>query len=145
VSKLNKIAFNEQLRAQPIKRGNSMATVNLTTVAELEETLAKNDIVLIDFWAQWCGPCKMFGPIFEKVSDQHPEIVFAKVDTEEARELAGAFQVSSIPTLAIFRENIMVFKQPGMVPEEGLKDLIEQVSKLNMDKVRADIEEQKNA
>jgi len=116
-----------------------MASVNLKTIAELEETLENNDIVLIDFWAQWCGPCKMFGPIYEKVSEQYPDIVFAKVDTEDARELAGAFQVSSIPTLAIFREKIMVFKNPGMVPEDALKDLIDQVSKLDMDTVRKEV------
>ncbi len=120
-----------------------MATKDLTTVAELEQTLESNDIVLIDFWAAWCGPCKMFGPIYEKVSLQHPDAAFAKVNTEEAQELAGSFGVSSIPTLAIFRDNILVFKQPGMLPEVALNDLIKQVKELNMDKVRAEIAEQK--
>ncbi len=122
-----------------------MATVDLTTVAELEETLANNDIVLLDFWADWCGPCKMFGPIFTEASEDHKEIVFAKVNTETAQELAGAFGVSSIPTLGIFRENVLVYKQPGMVPKEGLNDIIKQVSELNMDKVRSEIAEQQNS
>lgn len=122
-----------------------MASQNLTTVAELEQTLSSNDIVLIDFWADWCGPCKMFGPIYEDTSEVHTDAVFAKVNTEQAQELAGAFAVSSIPTLAIFREGIMVFKQPGMLPKEALNDLLAQVKELNMDKVRAEIEaQQKN-
>ncbi len=121
-----------------------MATVDLTTIAELEETLSQNDIVLIDFWADWCGPCKMFGPIYTEVSDEHPEIHFTKVNTEEAQELAAAFSVSSIPMLAAFREGIMVYKQPGMIPKEGLEDLLKQVSELNMEKVRSEIAEQSN-
>ena len=120
-----------------------MATVELNSIAEFEKTIKENDIVLLDFWASWCGPCKMFGPIFEAASEEYPDYVFAKINTEEAVELAQAFGITSIPTLGIFREEIMVFKQPGMVPEEALKDLINQVAALNMDKVRADIEEQK--
>ncbi len=113
-----------------------MAAINLTKDA-LETTLENNDIVLLDFWASWCGPCKMFGPIFEEASENFPEITFAKVNTEEEPELSGLFEVSSIPMLAIFRENILVYKQPGMVPKEGLADLIKQVQGLEMEEVRA--------
>jgi len=119
-----------------------MATKDITTVAELDQTLASNGIVLIDFWASWCGPCKMFGPVYEKISNAHSDAAFTKVNTEEAVELAGAFGISSIPTLAIFREGILVFKQPGMLPEVALNDLLGQVKELNMDKVRAEIAEQ---
>ena len=119
-----------------------MSTVNLK-MADLEDTLQKNDIVFIDFWASWCGPCKMFGPIYEKVSEKYPEIAFTKVDTEKERELAGAFGIQSIPTLAIFRDNILLFKQPGALPEGALEDLIRQVKELDMEKVRAEVAEEK--
>ena len=119
-----------------------MATIDIA-MKDLEGTLKDNKIVLIDFWAEWCGPCKQFGPIFEAASENHPEVCFAKCNTEVATDLAASFQISSIPTLAIFKEGIMVFKQPGMVPEEGLADLIKQVEALDMDMVRKEIEEQK--
>ncbi|MCK5740274.1 thioredoxin [bacterium] len=118
-----------------------MATISIS-MQNFEETVQNNDIVLIDFWAPWCGPCKMFGPIFEKISEKNTDIVFAKNNTEEAPELGGNFGVQAIPTLAIFRENIMVFKQAGMLPENALEDLIKQVRALNMDDVRAQIAEQ---
>ena len=116
--------------------------INLTSVDELEDTIANNDIVLIDFWADWCGPCKMFGPIYEKISEKYPEAVFAKCNTEEAQSLAAAFGIQSIPTLAIFREKIMVFKQPGALPEATLDELISKVKTLDMEEVRAKIAEQ---
>jgi len=119
-----------------------MATRKLT-MNELENTLQNNDIVLIDFWAEWCGPCKMFGPIFEDMSEKYPDIAFMKVNTEEEPQLAGAFGIQSIPTLAVFRENVLVFKQPGALPENALEDLISQVKNLDMEKVHAEVEKQK--
>lgn len=115
-----------------------MATVNLTA-ATFESTVRDNDIVLVDWWAAWCGPCRMFAPVFEKASDQHPDIVFGKVDTEAEQELAGSAGISSIPTLMIFREGILVFAQPGALPAAALEDLVGQVRALDMDDVRSQI------
>ncbi len=119
-----------------------MATIKLT-MDTLDDVLENNDIVLIDFWAEWCGPCKMFGPVFEKSSEKHTDIAFAKVDTEEDQQLAAAFGIQSIPTLAIFREKIMLYKQPGALPEQALEDLIKQVQELDMEKIKAEVEAQK--
>ncbi len=116
-----------------------MATVNLTKDT-FEKTILDADIVLVDFWAEWCGPCKVFGPTFEKVSEQYPNITFAKVDTEAEQELAGYFQIRSIPTLMAFKEQIGVFSQPGALPEDALTDLISQIEGLEMDAVRKEIE-----
>ncbi|MBN1480480.1 thioredoxin [candidate division KSB1 bacterium] len=118
-----------------------MATKNLK-LDELENTLQNSDIVLIDFWAEWCGPCRMFGPIFERLSEKHPDIAFMKVNTEEEQQLAAVFGIQSIPTLAIFRDNILIFKQPGALPEKTLEDVIRQVKELDMDKVREEVEAQ---
>ena len=118
-----------------------MATVNLTKDT-FEETVLNNDIVLVDFWAEWCGPCKSFAPTYEKVSEKHEGVVFAKVDTEAEQELASYFQIRSIPTLMIFREKVGIFSQPGALPENALEDLIEQAKGLDMDAVRSEIEEQ---
>ncbi len=116
-----------------------MATVNLTKDT-FEKTILDGDVVLVDFWAEWCGPCKMFGPTFEKVSEQYPNITFAKVDTEAEPDLAGYFQIRSIPTLMAFKEQIGVFSQPGALPEDALTDLISQIEALDMDAVREEIE-----
>lgn len=121
-----------------------MATVDLS-LETLESTIENNDIVLIDFWADWCGPCKMFAPTYEKVSEQYPNIVFAKVDTEEHQQLAAQFQIRSIPTLVAFKEKIGIFAQPGALPEDALIDLIGQIEGLDMDDVRKDIAEQEKA
>ena len=115
-----------------------MATVKID-MKQLEDTLKTNDVVLIDFWADWCGPCKMFGPVFEEASENHPDVVFAKCNTEEDQELAAAFNVRSIPTLAVFRENILLYNQAGAVPAASLDDLIKQVKNLDMDEIRAKI------
>ena len=111
------------------------------TMDDFESTIANNDIVFIDFWAEWCGPCKMFGPIFEKAAGKHEDVVFAKVDTEANQDLAAQFNVRSIPTLGIFREGVMLYLQPGMVPEEGLDDLVKQVKGLDMEQVKKEIAE----
>jgi thioredoxin 1 len=115
-----------------------MATVQLTKDT-FEDTIVNNDIVLVDFWADWCGPCKMFAPTYEKVSEKHDGVVFAKVDTEAEQELASYFQIRSIPTLMIFKEKIGIFSQPGALPESALEDLIEQTKGLDMDEIRRQI------
>ncbi len=120
-----------------------MAVVHLTQ-DNFNEVVQKNPIVIIDFWAPWCGPCQSFGPIFEKVSNEYPDIVFGKINTEEERELAGYFQIRSIPTTMIIRDQIVLFSQPGLLPEDALKDIISQVQNLDMDQVRKDIENQQN-
>ncbi len=112
------------------------------TAENFDQTIEGNDIVLIDFWAGWCGPCKMFGPVFEKVAADNPDAVWAKVDTEAQQELAGQFGIRSIPSLAIFREKVLVFLQAGALPEAGLRDIYEQVCGLDMDEVRAKIAEE---
>jgi len=116
-----------------------VATVELNE-ASLEKTVVENDIVIIDFWAPWCGPCKSFGPIYEEVSEKHSDIVFAKVNTEDEQGIAAHFQIRSIPTLMIFREQIVLYSEAGMLPASGLEQVIQQVKELDMEKVRADIE-----
>ncbi len=117
-----------------------MATVNLTGDA-FNDTIQNNEIVLIDFWAAWCGPCRSFAPVFEKASKENPDIVFAKVDTEDQQELAGSFQIMSIPTLMAFRDQILLYSQPGALPESALSSLIEQIRALDMDDVRKKVAE----
>lgn|SRR5205814_3729715 len=111
-----------------------MAAVALTKDT-FESTVTGNDIVLVDFWASWCGPCRMFAPIFEQVSEQNADIVFGKIDTEAEQDLAGAFGIQSIPTLMIFREGVLVFSQPGALPQPVLEDLIGKVRALDMEEV----------
>lgn len=119
----------------------SMATREITK-DNLERTIAENEIVLLDFWADWCGPCKMFAPVFEKASDEHPDIVFGKIDTEAQQELSAAFGITSIPTLAAFRDGIVVFAQPGALGAPQLGQVIDAVEGLDMDEVRAKVAEQ---
>ncbi len=118
-----------------------MATVEITKDT-FEDTIANNDIVMIDFWAPWCGPCKSFAPIYETVSEKHDDVVFAKVNTEDEQELAASFQIRSIPTLMIMREKIVIFSQAGMLPEKALEEIIGKTRELDMDVVRSDIEKQ---
>ena len=119
-----------------------MSTRNLT-YADFETTIAGEGIVLIDFWAAWCGPCRMFAPVYEAASEKYPEIVFAKVDTEAEQQLAAVARISSIPTLMAFRDGILVFSQPGALPAAALEQVIQGVRDLDMDDVRRQLDEQK--
>lgn len=119
-----------------------MPTITLTK-DNFEQTVDGNDIVIVDFWAAWCGPCRGFAPVFERAAEKHPDIVFGKVDTDAEQELAGAFEIMSIPTLMVFRENVLLFAQPGALPEAVLDDLIGKVRELDMDDVRRQLAEQK--
>ena len=122
-----------------------MAVVELTK-DNFEDTITNNGFVIIDFWAPWCGPCRSFAPTYDKVSEDHPDVIFGKVNTEEQQELAMHFQVRSIPTLMIFRDSIIIFSQPGALPESAFRDLVGKAGELNMDEVRAQIEaEQKGS
>jgi thioredoxin len=115
-----------------------MAVTHLTT-DNLETTIENNDIVVIDFWASWCGPCQAFKPIFEAASDKHTDVTFASCNTEEQSELAAMFQIRSIPTLVVFRDQIPIYGQPGMLPAEALDELLDKVRELDMDAVRAEV------
>ena len=117
------------------------STVELTK-ENFDQTVTDNEFVLIDFWAEWCGPCKQFGPVYEKAAEANPDLVFGKVDTEAQPELAQAFGIQSIPTLMIVRDQVAVFAQPGALPEAALKDVIGQARKLDMDEVRKAVAEQ---
>ncbi|MGV9910958.1 thioredoxin [Streptomyces tendae] len=117
------------------------STVELTK-ENFDQTVTDNEFVLIDFWAEWCGPCKQFGPVYEKAAEANPDLVFGKVDTEAQPELAQAFGISSIPTLMIVRDQVAVFAQPGALPEAALTDVIGQARKLDMDEVRKAVAEQ---
>jgi thioredoxin 1 len=117
-----------------------VATVDVTK-ENFEEIVTKNSIVILDFWAAWCGPCKAFAPAFEAASEKYPDVVFGKINTEEQQELAGHFQIRSIPNVMLFRDQIVLFSQPGTMPPAGIDSVIEQAKALDMDKVRAEIAE----
>ncbi len=121
-----------------------MSTVEANET-NLKDAIEADGITLVDFWAEWCGPCKMFGPIFESVSEKHADIRFLKVDTEAQPAIAQAFQIQSIPTLMLFRDNVLLFRQAGALPEAALESVIEQAKGLDMDEVRAEIDKQEGA
>ncbi|MBT5660924.1 MAG: thioredoxin [Euryarchaeota archaeon] len=117
-----------------------MATQDLTEPV-FAETIENNDIVILDFWAEWCGPCKAYGPVYERVSEDFPDVVFGKIDTEDQQQLAGMFGIRSIPTTIVFKEGIGVFMQPGALPEDALRDLVLKIKEIDMDEVRAEMAE----
>jgi thioredoxin 1 len=115
-----------------------MATINVGE-KEFETLITQSPIVFVDFWAEWCGPCKMFGPVFEAASEKHPDVVFAKVDTEAERSLAGAAGITSIPTLMAFRDGILLFRQPGALPAPSLEELIGSIKAVDMEEIRKEV------
>jgi thioredoxin len=119
-----------------------MATVDLTK-DNFEQTVNGNPIVIVDFWAPWCGPCRGFAPVFEQASESHPDVVFAKVNSDEQQELAGAFNIRSIPTLMVFREKVVLYQQAGALPGQALEQVLEQAKALDMAKVHAEIAAQR--
>ncbi len=116
-----------------------MSTTNLTS-SQFEETVLGDGIVLVDFWAEWCGPCKSFAPVYETVSEHYPDITFAKIDTEQEQQISGELGIRSIPTLMAFRDGIQLFSQPGAMGERDLTELVTQIEKLDMDEIRKEIE-----
>ncbi|PLX72485.1 MAG: thiol reductase thioredoxin [Azoarcus sp.] len=121
-----------------------MSSVEITA-DNFNDTIANNGIVFLDFWAEWCGPCRGFAPVYESAAAANPDIVFGKIDTEAQQELAATFQIRSIPTIAVIRDNVMVFRESGALPAAGLQQVIEGVRGLDMDKVRAEIAAQQEA
>ena len=121
-----------------------MAVVELTK-DNFEEIVTSNEFVIVDFWAPWCGPCRSFAPVYDKVSEDHPDVVFAKVNTEDEQEIAGHFQIRSIPTLMIFRDKIIIFSEAGALPESAFRELVAKAGELDMDEVRRQVAQQQSS
>ena len=121
-----------------------MAVVELTK-ENFEQVVTSNPTVIVDYWAPWCGPCRGFAPVYEKVAEMHPDVVFAKVNTDEEQEIAAHFQIRSIPTLMVFREQIIVFSQPGALPQGAFEEVVAKAKELDMEQVRKQIAEQETA
>ena len=119
-----------------------MAVIDLTK-ENFEQVVTSNPTVIVDFWAPWCGPCRGFAPVFEKVAEKHPDVVFAKVNTDEEQEIGGHFQIRSIPTLMVFRDQVIVFSQPGALPQGALEQVVDKAKALDMDEVRRQMDEPK--
>jgi thioredoxin 1 len=120
-----------------------MSVVELTK-ENFEKVITSNPTVIVDYWAPWCGPCRGFAPVFERVAEQHPDVVFAKVNTDDEQEIAGHFQIRSIPTLMVFRDQIIVFSQPGALPQNALEQVVEKAKALDMEEVRQQIRQQES-
>src|ERR1700687_1864634 len=121
-----------------------MAVVELTK-DNFEQVVTSNPTVIVDYWAPWCGPCRGFAPVFERVAEEHPDVVFAKVNTDEEQEIASHFQIRSIPTLMVFRDKIIIFSQPGALPQNALEQVVEKAKSLDMEEVRQQIAQQENS
>jgi thioredoxin 1 len=130
---ISDVALSEKERGPVVGVAVELSSENF------ELTITGNDLVLVDFWASWCGPCRQFAPVFEAVAEKNPTAVFGKVDTEAQQDLAGAFGIQSIPTLMVFRQGVMLYNAPGALPQHALEDLVTKALELDMDQVRAEI------
>jgi thioredoxin 1 len=132
-------AFGDAVQTLNLPRLEARMAVVELTKENFEQVVTSNPTVVVDYWAPWCGPCRGFAPVFEKVSEQHPDVVFAKVNTDDEQEIAAHFQIRSIPTLMVFREQIIVFSQPGALPQGSFEQVVSKAKALDMDEVRKQI------
>ena len=144
---LNRGHITSDVALSEKERGPVVGVAVELSSENFESTITSNDLVLVDFWASWCGPCRQFAPIFEAVAEKNPTAVFGKVDTEAQQDLAGSFGIQSIPTLMVFRQGVMLYNAPGALPQHALEDLVTKALELDMDEVRAEIaaQEQNNS
>ena len=136
---LNRGHITSDVALSEKERGPVVGVAVELSSENFESTITSNDLVLVDFWASWCGPCRQFAPIFEAVAEKNPTAVFGKVDTEAQQDLAGSFGIQSIPTLMVFRQGVMLYNAPGALPQHALEDLVSKALELDMDQVRAEI------